>query len=297
MAAAAEARAAAPNSSSSQATQRQASQAKSPSLPVFTNFLLSVDNIVARTRTRIIMSSSTSFAHHHHPTAASLSLGDDNNPYNLKQGELSSGTTIVAVPIGTKENGGVVLAADSRVTTGAYIANRVSDKLVQLAPHIYAARSGSAADTQAVTDYVKYYVQQLSIETGRPAKVYTAAHLMQSICYGNKDHLSAGLIVAGWDPVDGSSVYQITQGGSLLKVPFAVGGSGGTYIYGWMDSNYKEGMTKDEARQYVKTAVAHAMARDGSSGGVIRTVAITSDGVVDRDYTPGDQLPFGPTGY
>jgi hypothetical protein len=33
------------------------------------------------------------------------------------------------------------------------------------------------------------------------------------------------------------------------------------------------------------------MARDGSSGGVIRTVTITKDEVV-REFTSGDALPF-----
>jgi 20S proteasome subunit beta 1 len=35
------------------------------------------------------------------------------------------------------------------------------------------------------------------------------------------------------------------------------------------------------------------MARDGSSGGVIRTAVVTRDGV-ERDMVPGDKLPqFG----
>ena len=33
------------------------------------------------------------------------------------------------------------------------------------------------------------------------------------------------------------------------------------------------------------------MSRDGSSGGVIRTVVITEDGV-DRDFTGGNELPY-----
>ena len=78
--------------------------------------------------------------------------------YNLKDGEVSSGTTIVAVPFTDGNGGGIVIGSDSRVTTGAYIANRVSDKLVQLSPTIYAARSGSAADCQAISDYVKHYL-------------------------------------------------------------------------------------------------------------------------------------------
>lgn len=45
-------------------------------------------------------------------------------------------------------NGGVVIGADSRTTTGSYIANRVTDKLTYLHERVYCCRSGSAADTQ-----------------------------------------------------------------------------------------------------------------------------------------------------
>ena len=46
-------------------------------------------------------------------------------------------------------DGGVVVCADSRTSTGTYVANRTSDKLTQVAERIYVCRSGSAADTQA----------------------------------------------------------------------------------------------------------------------------------------------------
>jgi hypothetical protein len=51
------------------------------------------------------------------------------------------------------------------------------------------------------------------------------------------------------------------------------------------------GMSKDECMAFVQRALAHAMARDGSSGGVIRTVTIDKDGVT-RGFVPGDKLPF-----
>eukprot|EP00978_Attheya_sp_CCMP212_P034955 scaffold149652_cov45-Attheya_sp.AAC.1 len=57
--------------------------------------------------------------------------------------------------------GGVVLGADSRVSTGTYIANRASDKIAQLHERIWRCRSGRAADTQALTDYVKHFLSQL----------------------------------------------------------------------------------------------------------------------------------------
>lgn len=40
----------------------------------------------------------------------------------------------------------------------SYIANRVTDKLTKVCDNIYCCRSGSAADTQAITDIVAYYM-------------------------------------------------------------------------------------------------------------------------------------------
>lgn len=49
--------------------------------------------------------------------------------------------------------------------------------------------------------------------------------------------------------------------------------------YGHVDAAFKENMTKEEAQQFVRKAISHAMARDGSSGGVIRMVVIDKTGV------------------
>jgi len=211
---------------------------------------------------------------------------------HLKPGEISTGTTIMAVQF----DGGVILCADSRVSTGAYVANRASDKIAQLHDHIWCCRSGSAADTQALTDYVRHYLAQLAVETGRPPEVKVAAHLMRRLCYENKDNLMAGVIVGGWDPVSGGSVYSIPLGGACIPLPFAIGGSGSTFIYGLVDAEFRENMTKDEALALVKKAVSHAMARDGSSGGIIRTLVATEEGN-EKDYVSGNQLPYGPAGW
>ena len=49
------------------------------------------------------------------------------------------------------------------------------------------------------------------------------AKLFRSLAYENKDRLMAGLIVAGWDALDGGSVWEIPLGGSCVKQPFAIG--------------------------------------------------------------------------
>ena len=88
--------------------------------------------------------------------------------YSSSQAEQApqTGTTIVAVSF----DGGVVLGADSRVSTGNYVSNRASDKITSLADNVYMLRSGSAADTQAIADYgnrsflVLYHGQSLGLQ-------------------------------------------------------------------------------------------------------------------------------------
>jgi 20S proteasome subunit beta 1 len=89
--------------------------------------------------------------------AAMMNPAIMDDSYGLKPNEISSGTSIMALSF----PGGVVLGADSRVSTGTYIANRVSDKIAQLSEHIFCCRSGSAADTQFLTDVVRHYLSQL----------------------------------------------------------------------------------------------------------------------------------------
>ncbi|KAL6977890.1 proteasome chaperone 1 [Sarracenia purpurea var. burkii] len=207
-------------------------------------------------------------------------MADLNSPHSM-------GTTI----IGVTYNGGVVLGADSRTSTGVYVANRASDKITQLTDNVYLCRSGSAADSQIVSDYVRYYLHQHTIQLGQPATVKVAANLARLIAYNNKNMLQTGLIVGGWDKYEGGKIYGVPLGGTIIEQPFAIGGSGSSYLYGFFDQEWKEGMTKDEAEKLVVKAVSLAIARDGASGGVVRTVIINSAGVT-RNFYPGDTLPL-----
>ena len=89
----------------------------------------------------------------------------------------------------------------------------------------------------------------------------------------------AGLIVAGWDAKNGPSVYAIPLGGSMIQVPFTVGGSGSAYVMGYCDKNWRPNMTREECEAFVRKVVALAMTFDGSSGGMIRTLTVRIFGV------------------
>ncbi|XP_067268060.1 proteasome subunit beta type-9 [Chanodichthys erythropterus] len=198
---------------------------------------------------------------------------------------LKMGTTIIAVEF----DGGVVVGSDSRVSAGASVVNRVMNKLSPLHDKIYCALSGSAADAQTIAEIVNYQLDVHSIEVDEDPLVCSAATLVKNISYKYKEELSAHLIVAGWDKRAGGQVYA-TLNGLLSRQPFAVGGSGSFYIYGFVDAEYRAGMTRQESQEFVINSLSLAMNRDGSSGGVAYLVTIDSEGVEEKCIL-GNQLP------
>ncbi|XP_019354687.1 proteasome subunit beta type-9 isoform X2 [Alligator mississippiensis] len=178
--------------------------------------------------------------------------------------EVRTGTTIMAVEFA----GGVVVGSDSRVSAGEAVVNRVFDKLAPLHKRIYCALSGSAADAQAIADMVHYHLELHSMDMDDPPLVLAAATLVRGISYKYKEELSAHLMVAGWDHRKGGQVYG-TLGGMLTRQPFAIGGSGSTYIYGYVDAAYKPGMKLEECQQFTKngTCSGHGLLWPGSGCG------------------------------
>eukprot|EP00434_Breviolum_minutum_P041466 symbB.v1.2.036884.t1/scaffold5314.1/size28488/2 len=202
---------------------------------------------------------------------------------------VSTGTTIFVCEF----DGGVVMGADTRTSTGQYVANRASRKISKVHDRIFVCRCGSAADTQALTTFVQHYLGQHAVELGKLPTVNTAANLFKIMAYNNKDNLLAGLIVAGYDEKKGGQVYSIPLGGARVRVPWACDGSGSGYIKGFIDANFRPGMSKAECLEFVQKAIALALTRDGSSGGMVRTLVITKDKVEEINIE-GNKLPFGP---
>lgn len=197
-------------------------------------------------------------------------------------GEESTGTTIMAI----KYSGGVLVGADSRTSSGTYIPSRVTDKLTPLAEKIFVCRSGSAADTQVISDHVRANLSMYSHLENSVPSVQRAAMLASSIIYRNPRML-AGLIVAGYD--DAPRIFDISLGGSVVEQEWTIGGSGSAFIYGFCDVNWRVGMSLEEGIQFIKQAVSCAIKRDNVSGGCVRISAITADGV-QRYFCPGNRV-------
>ncbi|CAF1194153.1 unnamed protein product [Didymodactylos carnosus] len=207
-------------------------------------------------------------------------------PAEMRHQPVSTGTTIIAM----EYDGGVVLGADTRTSAGSFVVNRFTDKLTPLTDRIYCLRSGSAADTQAISQVVQYQLEFLSAEMNEPPLVKIAANCVRRMIYQYRDDFVAGMIVAGWDKKLGGQVYSCPLGGLLVRQPVSLGGSGSTYIWGFLDNNYKPNMTKKECLELVLKAITLAITRDGSSGGCARLAVIDAQGV-ERIDVLGNELP------
>ncbi|RRT51235.1 hypothetical protein BHE74_00048657 [Ensete ventricosum] len=100
-----------------------------------------------------------------------------------------------------------------------------------------------------------------------------------NVCYWHlQNMLQMGIIVGGWDKYEGGQIYSVPLGGTILKQPFTIGGTSCYYF-------------PSKMQKLVVKAVSLAIARDGASGGVVRTVIINADGVT-RNFYSGDSLPL-----
>lgn len=58
-------------------------------------------------------------------------------------------------------------------------------------------------------------------------------------------------------------VYVVALGGMLMRQPVTIGGSGSTYIYGYVDAKYKPNMSREECLQFAKNGslISHYFTR------------------------------------
>ena len=95
------------------------------------------------------------------------------------------------------------------------------------------------------------------------------------------------MLVGGWDPIEGEQLFDVNKGAKIPK-KIAWNGSGSFVLMGYIDKNFRENMSKQEAFDFIKEAISLATYRDGSSGGSIRIVDVTKDGR-QRHYIPHNE--------
>jgi 20S proteasome subunit beta 1 len=215
-----------------------------------------------------------------------------------KYNEVDLGTTLVALAF----EDGVVVAADSRTSTDEYVSHRYADKIVPIHSQVVVARSGSAADTQALCRHVQLVNDQRFYRHNCSLNVAQVANFLKAAISSKNQQLRASLLVAGLN--NGvPKIYSISPSGVLFEeARFAAAGSGSTVILGWLDdqlSDKNKVLSQDEAIDLCRRAVKLAMQRDGKSGGLVRLFVVCSDELkqetVFPDHSSGSGTGTGTT--
>ena len=189
------------------------------------------------------------------------------------------GTTTVGVVC----KDGVILASDTRVTMGFYVAHKHGKKVYQIDDHLAMTIAGSLADAQKAVDVLTTNAKLYRIELGRPLPISSAARLLANLLFSARYvPLLAQVLVGGLDDT-GPHIFSIDPFGSLTEEKCVSTGSGSPVAYGILEDKYKDGVPVKEMLPVIVKAVDAAMKRDSASGDSFNVAVIDAKGY--RDLT------------
>lgn len=196
-------------------------------------------------------------------------------------GAKKTGTTIV----GLIYKDGVVLAADTRATSGSIVCDKNCAKIHNISEKIWCCGAGTSADTEAVTGLVASNLELQRLETGREPRVKGAVTQLKQHLFKYQGHVSAALILGGVD-CTGSYLYTVYPHGSTDQLPFATMGSGSLAAMAIFESLYKDDLDEKEAVSLADQAIQAGIFNDlGSGSNVDITIISRTEGVkVLRGY-------------
>lgn len=187
--------------------------------------------------------------------------------------QFKTGTTTVGVVC----KDAVIIGADRKATMGYLVESKDALKIHKLEKHIGITIAGSVGDAQAMIRILKAQFKLYKLERG-PITLKGAATLLANILHGSKyfPYINQ-FILAGYDSKP--HVYSFDPFGAFdERDKFYSTGSGSPFAYGVLESQFKDGMDKEQTIAVVIKAIRAAIERDIASGGKGITIA-----VIDKD--------------
>ncbi|MBI5036382.1 archaeal proteasome endopeptidase complex subunit beta [Candidatus Micrarchaeota archaeon] len=191
------------------------------------------------------------------------------------------GTTTVGVTF----KDGVVLAADKRATMSQFIASKDVMKIHQIADKMAMTLAGSVGDAQTLVRVMRAELELYKYAKGGDLSVQGAATLLSNVLQGNKYFpYFVQLIIAGYDSAP--RLFDLDPFGGLMEEEYVSTGSGSVTAYGYLDANYKNGMSEEEAVRLALSAVRAAIKRDSATGEGVDVIIVTKNGLKRLPASP-----------
>jgi proteasome beta subunit len=184
------------------------------------------------------------------------------------------GTTTIGVVC----KDGVVLASDTRVTMGFYVAHKQGKKVYKIDDHIGMTIAGTVADAQRVVDILTANAQLYKINMNRPMPIHSAARLVANLLFSARYIPLATQVLVGGVDETGPHIFNLDPYGSLTEEKSVSTGSGSPIAYGILEDKYREDMPIAEMIPIIVKAVNAAMKRDVASGNNYNVIVIDKKG-------------------
>ncbi|EEQ87622.1 proteasome core particle subunit beta 2 [Blastomyces dermatitidis] len=184
----------------------------------------------------------------------------------------STGTTIV----GCIFDGGVVIAADTRATSGPIVADKNCEKLHYISPKIWCAGAGTAADTEFTTALISSNLELHALSTGRAPRVVTCMTMLKQHLFRHQGYIGAYLVVAGVDPT-GVGLFTVHAHGSTDKLPYVTMGSGSLAAMSVFETMWRPSLNRDDAVKLCSEAIKAGIFNDLGSGSNVDVCVIYQD--------------------
>ncbi|XP_067646826.1 proteasome subunit beta type-1 [Eurosta solidaginis] len=186
----------------------------------------------------------------------------------------------------------VVIAADTRLSSGYTIHTRKQNKLFKLSEKTVLGSTGCWCDTLALTSLVNARMQMYEHLHLKTMSTEAVAQMLSILMYNKRFFpYYVSNVLAGLDVEGKGVVYSYDPIGHCERTTYRAGGSAGTLLQPVLD-NQIGGKDKDvknkpkvslaKAKEVAKDAFISAAERDIYTGDSVILTVITKDGVVDE---------------
>lgn len=183
-----------------------------------------------------------------------------------------TGTTIV----GLLYKSGVILASDTRATSGPLVVDKNIHKLHPITKNIFACGAGTAADADRVALLTSKTLKLYNRKFNRIPRVSHCVRFIRNHLHSYQGHIGAAFIIAGIDDT-GKHLYSTTPHGYHSWTPYNSLGSGSLAAIGVLEMGYKEDMEREEAIELAVRAVKAGILNDLYSGSNVDVCVLTED--------------------
>jgi proteasome beta subunit len=185
---------------------------------------------------------------------------------------------------------GVVLATDTRVTAGGFIAHKRGKKLLKIDDNIAMTISGGVADAQNVVDTLKYYTNIYRIERGRQMPVKSAAQIVSNMLFSSRLYPYIADVLVGGVDSRGGSIYNVDFFGSVAQEKMVATGSGSPVAYGVLEAEFKEGQPASKVYPLAAKAIIAATRRNVATGDHFDVAVLDKNGFREIPEQEKDKL-------